>query len=134
MTTNPPEILAFDHIHVFVQDRAAAQRWYASVLGLQPTPELAFWAVDGGPLTLQNAAGTVHLALFERPSQPTRSTIALRVSGPAFGAWKAHLQSIEGLEVSEEDHQASISLYFNDPDGNPYEITTYDRAGPLPEA
>lgn len=129
----PPEILAFDHIHVFVQDRAAAQRWYASVMGLQPTRELAFWAVDGGPLTLQNASGTVHIALFERPLQPTRSTIALRVSGPAFRAWQAHLRSMAGLEVSEEDHQASVSLYFKDPDGNPYEITTYDIAA-LPPA
>jgi catechol-2,3-dioxygenase len=24
------------------------------------------------------------------------------------------------------DHAMSLSLYFSDPDGNPYEITTYD--------
>jgi catechol-2,3-dioxygenase len=30
-----------------------------------------------------------------------------------------------------KDHQVSWSLYFSDPDGNPYEITsyTYDQLG-----
>jgi catechol-2,3-dioxygenase len=25
-----------------------------------------------------------------------------------------------------EDHDLSVSLYFHDPDGNPFEITTYE--------
>jgi catechol-2,3-dioxygenase len=31
-------------------------------------------------------------------------------------------------QVSEEDHGLSVSLYVADPDGNPYEITTYERS------
>lgn len=121
-----PALLGFDHIHVYVRDRAAAEQWYAAVLGLERTPALVFWSAGGGPLTLQDASGTVHIALFERPHQPTRSTVALRVSGREFRAWRAHLKAVAGLSVTEEDHEASVSLYFHDPDGNPYEITSYE--------
>lgn len=121
-----PELLGFDHIHVFVQDRASAETWYAKVMGLARSPGLEFWAVDGGPLTLQDRDDTVHIALFERPHRPNRATVALRVSAEAFSAWRAHLAGFPELAVSVEDHGVSMSLYFSDPDGNPYEITTYE--------
>jgi catechol-2,3-dioxygenase len=124
----PPDIQAFDHIHVFVADRAAAEAWYRKVLGFTRVPELEFWAGDGGPLTVQNASGSVHIALFERPRQACRSTIAMRVGAGSYREWKAHLRDALGGQVKEEDHQASLSLYFTDPDGNPYEITTYECA------
>lgn len=124
-----PALEAFDHVHVFVADRAAAERWYQRVLGLRPTPQLAFWAADGGPLTLQNATGSIHLALFEREPRPCRSTIALRATASEYRAWKRHLAQELPQGVTEEDHRVSISLYFADPDGNPFEITTYDIAG-----
>jgi catechol-2,3-dioxygenase len=120
--------LAFDHVHVFVADRPAAERWYQRVLGLRRSPELEHWAVDGGPLTLQDETGAVHIALFERPHQACRSTIALRVSGPDFARWRDHLMRELPGQVSEEDHGLSVSLYVADPDGNPYEITTYERS------
>ena len=56
-----PNLQDVDHIHVLVADRAAAEEWYARVLGLHRVPELVSW-----------------------------------------------------------------SLYFSDPDGNPYEITSYE--------
>lgn len=31
----PPELRAFDHVHVFVADRARAEAWYGEVLGLR---------------------------------------------------------------------------------------------------
>jgi catechol-2,3-dioxygenase len=127
-----PQIEAFDHIHVHVADRAAAEQWYRDVLGFTRTPELAFWARDGGPLTLQNASGSVHLALFERPRQNNHATIALRVNGAQFAQWLAHLRDALDGNVVVEDHELSVSLYFKDPDGNPYEITTYDHAAARP--
>ena len=123
-----PALEALDHIHVYVADRAAAETWYRRVLGLQRVKAFEFWAEGGGPLTLADAegGGSVHIALFERPKQACRSTIALRVTGPAYRQWKSHLAEVLGGKFTEEDHQASLSLYFSDPDGNPYEITTYD--------
>lgn len=121
-----PEILAFDHIHIYVSNRDAAEAWYREVLGFTRTRELEVWAIDGGPLTLQNPRGTVHLALFEGPAQPCRSTIALSISGQDFPAWKSHLEKSTGCSPEIEDHGLSISLYFSDPDGNPFELTTYE--------
>ena len=122
----PPELQSFDHVHVFVEDREASERWYARVLGFIRSQELEFWATSGGPLTLQNAEATVHLALFERPPQKCRSTIALRVGAAAFFEWAGHLGNTLGRQVLPVDHEVSWSLYFDDPDGNPFEITTYE--------
>ena len=122
----PPTLEKIDHIHIHVADRTASEAWYRDVLGLHRLPELAFWASDGGPLTLANAAGTVHLALFERPSEPCHSTVAFAVGAADFVAWQVHLQHALGAAPALEDHTASWSLYFRDPDGNPYEITSYE--------
>ena len=48
----PPQIEAFDHIHVYVADRAAAESWYRRVLGFARSKELEFWAVSYTHLTL----------------------------------------------------------------------------------
>ena len=120
-----PQLQTIDHIHVFVSDREFAEAWYREVLGLRRQPELEFWASGGGPLTLTNEAGTIHLALFERPREKCRSTIALGVDAENFIEWKLHLQRALGTELTPEDHAISWSLYFKDPDGNPYEITSY---------
>jgi hypothetical protein len=71
----PPELQAFDQIHVDVADREQAEAGYAGMPGLSRTPELEFWATDGAPLTLQNESGSIHIALFERPAQPCRSEL-----------------------------------------------------------
>ena len=124
----PPSIDRIDHVHVFVSDRAASERWYRDVLGFSRVPDLAFWARDGGPLTLQDASGHVHLALFESAARPCRSTIALAASAAEFMAWQAHLSGVLGKAVVAIDHAVAWSLYFADPDGNPYEITSYEHA------
>ncbi|WP_305806979.1 VOC family protein, partial [Stenotrophomonas sp. YIM B06876] len=108
-------------------DRAAAEHWYESTLGLRRQPELAFWASDRGPLTITNAEGTVHLALFERPHEKCRSVIALGVSAQELFDWQRHLTEVLGEKPVLEDHGTSWSLYFRDPDGNPYEITTCEH-------
>ena len=120
-----PALDRVDHVHIYVADRAAAQRWYAEVLGLVPVPELASWA-GGGPLTIGNASGSVHLALFERPLKECRSVVAFATGAGGFLAWRAHLAARLGKPVDAVDHQMAWSMYFSDPDGNPYEITSYD--------
>jgi catechol-2,3-dioxygenase len=126
MGTRPPPLEKVDHIHIHVSDRTASEAWYRDTLGLRRTPELAFWASDGGPLTLANAAGTVHLALFERPTESGHSTVAFAVGAAEFMAWQDHLRGALGTAPSLEDHTVSWSMYFRDPDGNPYEITSYE--------
>lgn len=125
-----PPLSGVDHLHVFVADRAAAERWYAGALGLRRVDALAHWAAGGGPLTLADAAGRVHLALFERAPQPNRATIALGTDAAGFIAWRQHLARWLGKAPQAVDHRESWSIYFSDPDGNPYEITSYQH-GPI---
>ena len=121
-----PELERVDHIHVFVADRSAAEQWYARVMGLKRLKDLEFWAPDGGPLTIGNRSGSVHLALFERPAAKCRSTIAMGTTAEGLLAWRRHLAAELGRPIERVDHQVSWSLYFEDPDGNPYELTTYE--------
>ena len=123
----PPRLDTIDHIHVLVANREASERWYGEVLGLSRVGELAFWSAGGGPLTIANEQNTVHLALFERPPERCRSTIAFGVDAEEFCRWRAHLHAVFGREFEAEDHEVSWSLYFNDPDGNPFEITSYEH-------
>lgn len=121
-----PNLDSLDHIHIYVTDRAQAEAWYAQVLGLHRLPECEPWVSARGPLTLGNAAGSVHLALFERPAEKCHSVVALRTTAAEFLAWRAHLSTVLGSVVEAVDHHLSWSLYFSDPDGNPFEITSYD--------
>ena len=121
-----PELQGIDHIHVFVTDRARSEAWYANVMGLRRMPEFETWAAEAGPLTLANASGTVHLALFERRVSRCLSTVALRATAAGLLAWRSHLERVLDRPVALVDHQLAWSMYFSDPDGNPYEVTTYD--------
>ena len=122
-----PELERVDHLHVFVADRVAAEQWYARVLGLKRLASLERWAADGGPLTLGNASDTIHIALFERPAgAKSRSTIALGTSAEGLLAWQRHLAAELVKAPVRVDHEVSWSIYFEDPDGNPYENTTYE--------
>lgn len=125
-----PDLKGIDHVHVFVSDRVAAEAWYRRVLGFERLPELAFWATGGGPLTLANNAGSIHLALFEKPREKCRATVALGAGADEFLAWRTHLEAVFGRDIEAVDHQVAWSLYFEDPDGNPFEITTYEH-GPV---
>ena len=121
----PPRIKSIDHVHVSVADRTAAEHWYEKALGLTRVKELEFWAPDGGPLTIQNREGTVHLAFFEDAPEKHPSTVAFGVDAEEFVQWQAHLGAVLGTPPKIEDHAVSWSLYFSDPDGNPFEITSY---------
>jgi catechol 2,3-dioxygenase-like lactoylglutathione lyase family enzyme len=117
-----------DHIHLYAADRNKAEQWYADVMGFTRVHELESWSEGGGPLTLANSSGTVHIALFEASPQPCRSVIALSVGAEEFVAWRQHLVDKLKRPVEAEDHQLAWSLYFADPDGNPWEITSYQHA------
>ena len=96
------------------------------MLGFRRLEAFAFWAVDGGPLTLEDPTGRIHLALFERPGHPDTSAIAFGADGAQFLAWRRYLED-KGLTLRVSDHDAAFSLYFSDPWGNLHEITTYEH-------
>lgn len=127
-----PAFEAIDHLHVHVRDRSAAEGWYERVLGLRRLYEFQHWARGGGPLTLADTAGRLHLALFERDTPVGGPTIALRVSAGGLLDWRAHLRRELGQAPALVDHGESRSLYFTDPDGNGFEITSYEREGDSP--
>lgn len=130
-------VLGIDHVHVEVADRETAADWYRRVLGLVRDPAFDDWAADPmGPMMLSTPAGEPVLALFARDAKPSSrdSTVAFRVSGPAFRSFLGRLPSLglvhrSGRPLAGDDvvdHGLSRSIYFPDPDGNPIEITTYD--------
>ena len=121
-----PVLKNIDHVHVYVRSWSEAEEWYQRVLGFSRMQEFLSWAVDKGPLTLQNPGGSVHLALFESDAGPN-STIAFGATGEEFLAWKVHLEG-QGLELRLSDHTLAWSMYFHDPFGNYHEITTYEHA------
>lgn len=121
-----PKLNGIDHIHVYVSEWARAEKWYGDVLGFRRVKAFESWAVPGGPLTIESADGSVHLALFERENPDGYSVIAFGASADDFLAWKQHLES-KGLKLRVTDHELAYSLYFSDPDNNMHEITTYEH-------
>ncbi len=116
-----------DHIHIYASDREAAADWYADMLGMAPDPETALWAKSpSGPLTVADATGNIHLAIFKAEKLKPQS-FAFGVSGQEYERWKTHLKD-KGLDVAERDHTISWSIYITDPFENSLEFTTYDHA------
>ena len=132
------KVIQIDHVHISVADRDAAADWYERTLGLERDPQFARWASErGGPLVLKTASGRTAVSLFERPPVPARTstTIAFRTDADGFVDLLASLDTGELRNSSGKpltsasvvDHELSLSSYFSDPDGNPIEVTTYDR-------
>jgi catechol-2,3-dioxygenase len=117
-----------DHVEVFVRDLEAAVRWYDETLGLK---EARRW----NPEPIMVGAGGTMLALFKASAAPRPDPgeaphwhrTAWHTDAAGFEEAQEHLR---GLGIPFEgpiDHRIGRSIYFVDPDGNPLEITTYDR-------
>ena len=121
-----------DHVEVFVRDIEAAVRWYADVLGLR---EIRRWE----PQPVMIGAGATKLALFQADAdaQPlsdddVRSKlhwyrVAWKVDRRGFDEAQAHLSSLDIEFRGPIDHEIATSIYFQDLDGHPLEITCYER-------
>jgi catechol 2,3-dioxygenase-like lactoylglutathione lyase family enzyme len=128
-----------DHVELFVPDRYMAARWYEDVLGLRILPDYEHWAGPGGPLMISSDGGDTKLALFQGEARGQRRTaghhrVAFRVSGPGFLEFLKHIkktvvygESGEAVnQLSPVDHGKAFSVYFCDPYGNRFEITSYE--------
>lgn len=126
-----------DHVELYVPDRYEAARWYAAVFGLSIMLEFEHWATAGGPLMVSSDGGNTKLALFTGdPKAAPCKRIAFRVSGPEYLTFVQRLETLPLTHDSRApltpdhnvDHDQSWSIYFVDPWGNRFEITTYDYA------
>lgn len=59
----------------------------------KPVEKFMAWAVKDGSLTLEDAGGNIHLALFESDRDPD-TNIAFGASGEEFLAWKTYLVGV----------------------------------------
>lgn len=123
-----------DHVEVFVRDLEAAAHWYREVLGLEEerrwNPEPVMIGVGGTKLALfQAKPGTTSLhrdAEGREDQSPRWRRVAWQVDAAGFEAAQRHLQAQEvPFEGPIQHGQQARSIYFEDPDGNPLEITTY---------
>ena len=114
------------HIAFRVRDIEAARRWYSDILGMEVEDEfpgqalfvrfgpyyhhdLAIFQADkAADLPAENAVGLAHIALLVDSLEGVRQ-------------WYHHLKA-NGVEVRSSDHGVTRSIYFTDPDGNPFEI------------
>ena len=134
--------VSVDHIELFMPDRYEASAWYEKVLGLGIVRGLEEWALpEGGPLMVSGDGGATKLALFEGEARGSRETaghhrVAFRVDGASFlrfleGLEQAPVYDDEGRETTALrviDFDRAYSVYFCDPWGNRFEVTTYEHA------
>jgi len=121
-----PTLNGIDHVHINVANWADAEQWFQDILGFHRVEALMPWAVKNGPLTIEDPAGSVHLALFESDKPKSTDSVAFGATGTEFLAWKEKLEG-HGLDLRVTDHTMAYSLYFKDPWENMFEITTYER-------
>ncbi|MEM6895941.1 MAG: VOC family protein [Pseudomonadota bacterium] len=127
------EISSLDHVHLYVADPEAAAAWYNRVLGLRVLPSSA--RLSGGKY-MATPRGQYCATIFTgRPPSDGDHTTAFRVTGRVFIAFGEQLphgdvRARSGAPLSASDaadHDLAFSYYFQDPDGNHLELTTYDH-------
>lgn len=128
-----------DHVELFVPNRDEAAAWLERVLGLEIDPACRHWAEHPlGPLMVTTPEGGTKIALFQGEPQGKSAPvgikrIAFRADAAGFSELLARLEehalTFRGRPVSNgeyTDHDGAWSIYFDDPWGNPFEVTTYE--------
>ena len=131
------EVSALDHVHIYVADLKAAVAWYGRILGLKPHPSTGNLDDRGiAGVYMATARGQYCATFFlGKPPSDGDHTTAFRVPGRTFIAFGEALDRLAVparnggvLQTQDcEDHRLAFSYYFQDPDGNHLEITTYDH-------
>lgn len=119
------KITKIDHVHVYVENIALAEKWYKDVLDFTRDESLYFWFEQGGPLVISN--NDVSLSLFPRKHQTPGHTIAFAVEASVFTELIPTLRQ-KDIPFTLCDHDVSVSLYLCDLSENSIEFTCYDYA------
>jgi catechol 2,3-dioxygenase-like lactoylglutathione lyase family enzyme len=117
-----------DHVALSCTSVETTKAWYVSVLGFKHV-FTGQW--DGVPVFLK--LGATYLALFPlrgatqpAPQRPGFNHLAFNAATQAEFAEAQADFTKRGIEFEFQDHGISHSIYFDDPDNRPLEITTYD--------
>ncbi len=133
---------AMDHVETMVPDLDAGVDWVTRCFGLTEVEAFRDGAGEGGPVMLTSDDSYTKLALFQgEPAgfDPARGhrVVAFRTDGRAFLRFLDYAHRVpvhgedgaalpDGTRPEVVDHGISMSVYFRDPWGNPYEVTTYE--------
>ncbi len=116
-------IRSLDHIAITVKDVEASAIWYEEVLGLKRMDFSDAWGPI--PLMMFSEAGN-GLALFPKENNSSREAtlmhIAFLIDYKDLESAKSMLES-KSIAVEFQDHKATHSIYFFDPDGYEIELT-----------
>jgi catechol-2,3-dioxygenase len=117
-----------DHVALSCASVEAIGKWYVETLGFEHV-----FAGEWGGVPVFLKLGATYLALFPLRGAPQPAAqrpgfnhLAFNAATQAeFAAAQAHLAR-RGIRFEFQDHGISHSIYFDDPDGRPLDITTYD--------
>ncbi len=123
-----------DHVELLVRDIRKTEAWYRSVLGLK---RVQAW--DPEPVMI--GAGKTMLALFAAPRAPRRTPGKAKAHRVSYGYLRvAFLTGKSGFAGAQKrlrrlgiafkgpvDHDTNLSIYFQDLNGLPLEITCPKR-------
>jgi catechol 2,3-dioxygenase-like lactoylglutathione lyase family enzyme len=115
-------VQGLDHVALGVADQAASAGFYRDVLGLERRYEAAWGDM---PVAMMGEHGG--MALFTHDSHRRNGFLhlAFRVDRENFELAQEDLREA-GIDFEVHHHSVSESLYFDDPDGNRLELTTYE--------
>jgi catechol 2,3-dioxygenase-like lactoylglutathione lyase family enzyme len=128
--TDVPPVAAVVETAVYTEDLAAAETFYAGVLGLpvagrEPGRHVFFRVGDAGMFLVFNPAATRTRGDFPPHGAVGSGHFALGVRAATLDAWKAHL-SASGVAIERELTwpRGGRSVYVRDPAGNLVELVT----------
>ncbi len=127
------ELEALDHVGINVADVERSIRWYEEVLGLTRVFQ-GSWG-DFPAVLVANGSG---VALFPREGGPPPTPLGRDEDDMGHVGFRTSRRGLEraraevaerGIAFHDGDYGVAWSIYFDDPDGNQIEITTYEPPG-----
>lgn len=134
MTDDGFQVGSIDHVELSVPDRYEAADWYNEALGFEIVEEFEHWAdLSAYPLMISSDDGNTMLALFKgTPSNGSGGfqRVAFETSGENFLRFRERSEEIPNIDARGQrnviDFGRAYSVFFSDPYGHSFEVTTYD--------